>query len=668
MNKLSFNFVPQSKGVEMSKVSRRQFLTGTAGVAALAGFGALVGCAPQQNGANLADTGANDGGYTFADTISWDGEYDVIVIGFGAAGAVSACYAADAGAKVLLVDKAPNGMEGGNSRFCGQIILWSDNKDSMLAYNKAMAGDFAVDEELYDVYAEGLTQTRDLLRDFFGVPEENFLDWKYDSSAQPLIGMFAPEYPELEGGDDLHVLTVSDNVCNSQLWKVYRNKVLSMSDNIDVWYNAPGISLHQDPISKAVIGAVIERDGKNVNVRAHNGVVLTCGGFENNKQMVEDYLGLTKSAPAGTTFNTGDGIKMGMGVGADMWHMEAFEGNCFALGGISFNVEEGEHAKTFNDLRNLSGSIVVVGNNGERYLREDVYNRHGHVPSNGDWISPKRPRNTYMVFDQAQSDLIMNEYHGIPAEFQDQIVSANTLAELEVALGIDEGKLQQTITDFNRMAEEGYDPAFYRDASTMKAFSAEGPYYAIEMIQAFLNTQGGPRRNAAAEVIGTDGEPIAHLYSAGELGGMTPYQYNGGGNMAECLIFGRLAGINAAAEKDPLPVLPLGIESDIKLTSGSGDVDPDPSTTPLGDNEYLGISTLCMGNALALKVTMDGDKIAAIDVVQQQETAGVGSKALDALPAAIIEAQSTDVDVVAGATVSSNAIKDAVEQALAQVK
>ena len=65
---------------------------------------------------------------------------------------------------------------------------------------------------------------------------------------------------------------------------------------------------------------------------------------------------------------------------------------------------------------------------------------------------------------------------------------------------------------------------------------------------------------------------------------------------------------------------------------------------------------------------MDGDKIAAIDVVQQQETAGVGSKALDALPAAIIEAQSTDVDVVAGATVSSNAIKDAVEQALAQVK
>ena len=86
-------------------------------------------------------------------------------------------------------------MEGGNTRFCGQIILNSDDKEAMLAYNKAMAGDFAVDDELMDVYAEGLTQTKTMLRDFFGVPEENFLDWKEDSSAQPMIAMFIPSTP-----------------------------------------------------------------------------------------------------------------------------------------------------------------------------------------------------------------------------------------------------------------------------------------------------------------------------------------------------------------------------------------------------------------------------------------------------------------------------------------
>ncbi len=619
----------------MGKFTRRQFITGgAAGVAAIAGLG-LAGCAPETKGSkSMAATGE---GSTFADTIAWDGEYDVVVIGFGAAVVPAAI---------------------------------SDNKESMLAYNKAMAGDFEIDEELFDVYAEGLTQTKNMLRDFFGVPEENFLDWKYDSSAQPLIGMFCPEYPELEGGEDLHVLTVSDNVCNSALWKVYRNKVLSMSDNIDVWYMSPGVSLFQDPVSKAVIGVEVDKAGETVNIRAKNGVVMTMGGFENNKQMVEDYLGLTKSTPAGTLFNTGDGIKMAMGVGADLWHMEAFEGNCFALGGISFVVPEDQHAKTFNDLRNLSGSIVVVGNGGERYLREDVYNRHGHVPSNGDWISPKRPRNTYMVWDAAQNKAITEEYHGIPEGFEDQVVTANTIAELEAALGIPAGKLEQTITDFNKMANDGYDPAFYRAAETMRAFG-DGPFYAIEMVQAFLNTQGGARRNARAEVVGTDGEPIPHLYSAGEFGGMTPYQYNGGGNMAECLIFGALAGANAAVEKDPLPALPMGVVSEIVYTQGSGShqVDPDPSqSVQLGEGEYLGTSKLCMGNELAVKVTMDGDKIAAIEVVQQQETAGVGSKALDALPAQIIEAQSTEVDAVAGATVSSTALKDAVNNALAQVK
>ena len=226
------------------------------------------------------------------------------------------------------------------------------------------------------------------------------------------------------------------------------------------------------------------------------------------------------------------------------------------------------------------------------------------------------------------------------------------------------------MTDFNKMANDGYDPAFFRAAETMRAFG-EGPFYAIEMIQAFLNTQGGARRNARAEVVGTDGEPIPHLYSAGEFGGMTPYQYNGGGNMAECLIFGQLAGVGAAAEKDPLPVLPMGVASEIVYTQGSGshEVDPDPvASAKLGENEYLGTSTLCMGNELAVKVKMEGDKIAAIDIVQQQETAGVGSLALEALPARIIEAQSTEVDAVAGATVSSTALKDAVNNALAQVK
>lgn len=68
----------------------------------------------------------------------------------------------------------------------------------------------------------------------------------------------------------------------------------------------------------------------------------------------------------------------------------------------------------------------------------------------------------------------------------------------------------------------------------------DGPYYAIKMSNDVLNTQGGPERDQYARVLNSNGEPIPHLYSAGELGGICANQYQGGNNLAECLIWGRL--------------------------------------------------------------------------------------------------------------------------------
>ena len=78
----------------------------------------------------------------------------------------------------------------------------------------------------------------------------------------------------------------------------------------------------------------------------------------------------------------------------------------------------------------------------------------------------------------------------------------------------------------------------------------EGPYYAVELSPSMLNTQGGPRRNEHAEIIRPNGKPIGRLYSAGELGSIYSYLYQGTGNIGECLAFGRIAGRNAAAEQD----------------------------------------------------------------------------------------------------------------------
>jgi predicted oxidoreductase len=71
----------------------------------------------------------------------------------------------------------------------------------------------------------------------------------------------------------------------------------------------------------------------------------------------------------------------------------------------------------------------------------------------------------------------------------------------------------------------------------------------MELTPSFVNTQGGPRRNKDAQIIGRDDKPIPRLYSAGELGSIYSFNYNAGGNIGECFAFGRIAGRNAAQDK-----------------------------------------------------------------------------------------------------------------------
>jgi succinate dehydrogenase/fumarate reductase flavoprotein subunit len=75
----------------------------------------------------------------------------------------------------------------------------------------------------------------------------------------------------------------------------------------------------------------------------------------------------------------------------------------------------------------------------------------------------------------------------------------------------------------------------------------EAPFYAIPVWPALFNTQGGPRRSARAEAVGTSGTPIPGLFSAGELGSIWASLYPGAGNVTETLVFGRIAGRSAAA-------------------------------------------------------------------------------------------------------------------------
>ena len=413
----------------------------------------------------------------------------------------------------------------------------------------------------------------------------------------------------------------------------------------------------------------MERGGETLNVRADNGVILACGGFENNAQMVETYLGLSEFAVVGSLYNTGDGVRMAQEVGAEMWHMHVYEG-ITNLGASSKVVEAGERAGLIVNPAFSSGSAILISGGGTRFLNEAEILRHGHLKNGDVYANPSYPQSHYLLLDEAQYQTALGyEAHLGSYAFLEGYAHtvSGTLEEVAAQLGMDSDTLMTTVKNYNGFAESGVDAQFGRAAEAMSPMNLEGSFYAIRLIPNILNTQGGPRRDENAQVLDTAGMPIPHLYSAGELGGICALQYQGGGNIAECLIFGQIAGTNAAAAKAPLDVYaPLNqVEAQIAYTPGAmSDLAAKDAPVELAEGQFYGEGS-GMGGALGVVVTMDGDRIASVEVVKQMETPGIGTPALEQLPGKIVEAQSTQVDGITGATITSGAIIEAVNNALA---
>jgi succinate dehydrogenase/fumarate reductase flavoprotein subunit len=403
-------------------------------------------------------------------------------------------------------------------------------------------------------------------------------------------------------------------------------------------------------------------------VRAKNGVVLATGGFENNDTMLENYAQLPAAYSKAARYNTGDGIKMAMDVGADLWHMSTLAGPDVNFIHPRTNIAQNYYFSSASKSLNFTGfaatSMIVVGNNGRRFMKEDEAPRHGHVNIGGSWISLPVPQNAWCVFDEA-ARLDRPAYPQWSQGMEEEIArgwikKANTLRELAVLMKVDAGGLETQIAEYNGYCQAGKDPQFGVNPQYLNALANQGPYYAFPVNASLTNTQGGPRRNTKCQVLDVWGEPIPHLYSAGELGSFYADIYNGGGNLSECLFSGRTAGTNAAAPKRDVPAGNVLRGSPVDFRSA-------PFNPTLGPNEYLGVGT-GMGTEIYLKIKYEGGKITAINFLKINETVGVSDRAITNLPKAIIAAQSTNVDSVSGATATSKGIKDAVNDALSKVR
>jgi 3-oxosteroid 1-dehydrogenase len=106
--------------------------------------------------------------------------------------------------------------------------------------------------------------------------------------------------------------------------------------------------------------------------------------------------------------------------------------------------------------------------------------------------------------------------------------------------------LEGSVSRYNEYCQNRLDADFARPPQILMPLQ-KPPFNAVKIYPATYNTQGGPRRNPKCEVIDPDNQPISRLYSADELGSFWGWMYNGGGNNAEAICTGQIAGRNAAA-------------------------------------------------------------------------------------------------------------------------
>lgn len=536
-------------------ISRRNFIKTTAagvGATALAGFSATVARA-----AGLPE--------------KWDKEADVVVVGCGGAGTTAAITAHDAGAKVIIIEKAPEG--GGNSRVGGAQFSYStpEKKDNAAKYlYHACNGTTPMD--VCQAWADEMIHNREWL-DNMGVANTTFGRGTNDGS------LSGGDYREFPGADGIGTAIMTGwgmawyNVIEKQI----------KDRGIEILFNTPAKELIQDCATKEILGVRVNSEGNDMFIKAKNGVILCTGGFEYNEDMKKNYLRPTTIKFTGWKYNTGDGIKMAQAVGADLWHMNLI---CSA----SAAIETPPMPMAWMYPSTKANGYIWVNKYGERFVREGGRTWNPHKSFMGmvlwDWRrdrkDPEYPLSPhYLIFDEptrkagaiagweGMANVITPKRLGGNASewgaddggwSQDNsaeiekgwIMKADTIRGLAAAIDGPElpaETLEATVNKWNEYCEAGVDKEFGRQGNELVKI-ATPPYYAVRYWPGGFSTHGGPRRNAKGQVMDVFGKPIGRLYSAGSLGHIHGQVYNmSGSNYCECFVWGRISGRNAAAEK-----------------------------------------------------------------------------------------------------------------------
>jgi tricarballylate dehydrogenase len=485
---------------------------------------------------------------------------DVVVVGAGNAALCAALAAAEAGARVIVLERAPETESGGNSRFtAGAFRCVYDGVDDLTALMPDLT-EAEVASADFGTYTQGqffddmgrITEYRTdpALCETLVTESRATMRWMQGRGVRfmPIWGRQAYRVDgrfKFWGGLTVEAWGGGPGLIDT----LYR---LARDAGIEVRFGAHATALVAD--DDGPHGVRVRQSGRTSELRSKS-VVLACGGFESNPEWRTRYLGpgWDLAKVRGTRFNTGDGIRMALDAGA------ASYGNWSGCHAVGWD----RNAPEFGDLLVGDGFQkhsyplgVLLNARGERFVDEGADFRNYTYAKYGRAILAQPGQFAWQVFDAKVLPLLRDEYRIRQATR----VRADTLEALCAKLeDVDAGAALATLKAFNAAVKTDvpFDPNVKDGRGTVELAVPKSnwanlldtpPFEAFAVTCGITFTFGGLRIDRHARVIDESGEAIGGLYAAGELvGGLFYNNYPGGSGLMAGAVFGKIAGASAAA-------------------------------------------------------------------------------------------------------------------------
>ncbi|MCA1495520.1 FAD-dependent oxidoreductase [Bradyrhizobium sp. NBAIM14] len=343
---------------------------------------------------------------------------------------------------------------------------------------------------------------------------------------------------------------------------------------IPMWLSSPVRELTVE--NGTVTGAIVSREGREVRVRARQGVVLACGGFphdvERRKKMFPHAPTGNEHYSPGPTGNTGDGLRLAEGAGG---RIEDRLPNAAAWVPVSLTTrKDGSKGVMPHFIDRAKPGVIAVMRDGRRFANEGN-SYHDFVQAMIKAAKPGEEIAAFLVCDHRTlrkyglgcvPPFPMPLGHHLKTGY---LMRGDTLEALAAKAGIDAKAFAETVKQFNATAPLGQDAAFGKGSKAYNRYQGDalhgpnpcvapienGPFYAIKMVIGDLGTYAGIITDANARALDAEGRVIPGLYAAGnDMASIMGGNYPGAGiTLGPALTFGYIAGrhlADSAAKRD----------------------------------------------------------------------------------------------------------------------